>query len=64
MALEINEIGIRMRVGNSAGQLDGRNGQRQHDPCRDENCSEERDERIVRDCVRRVLEILAARQER
>lgn len=58
MALEINEIGIRMRIGpesddkqieNESDESEARDSERQ---------------RIVEDCVRRVLQILRATRDR
>lgn len=63
MALEISEIGIHFRVPDAE-----RPGQDAAQP-RDAGtiggtCSEPEREQIVDDCVRRVLQLLAARAER
>lgn len=59
MPLEVNEIGIRMRVlGEGESPVSpGRGGPENVD-------SEEARERLVDACVRRVLQILKASQER
>ena len=59
MALEINEIGIRMRV------FDG-NGEAKPSPKKPDQsgCGDEERQQIVEDCVQRVLKILKATQER
>lgn len=61
MALEINEIGIRIRVdegGNNAPvQLKEKDGDVG-------SCRETSREEIVEDCVRRVLQILRSREDR
>lgn len=53
MPLEINEIGINMRVTDTGGETTSR--QQQIEPG---DCSDTNREEIVDDCVRRVLEIL------
>lgn len=56
MALEINEIGIRMRV---------RGDEEEPQPRKSEpgGCGQDR-EQVVEDCVRRVLQILKNLEER
>ena len=63
MALEINEIGIHFRVPDADGPV--RSTPSAVD-MRDESggCGDEDRARIVDDCVRRVLQLLAARRER
>ncbi len=58
MPLEINEIGIRMRVSSGAGAENRRPETRS-----DNHCNLDRDE-IVEDCVRRVLQIVNSSRER
>jgi len=59
MALEINEVGIRLRVS------DGGDGEEEERPSAEPGggCELAREE-IVADCVRRVLKILHRREER
>jgi hypothetical protein len=68
MALEVNEIGIRLRVrGEATGEMDevgevGKEREKERggaDPC----CDLDRDG-IVDDCVRRVMQILKSQRER
>lgn len=63
MALEINEIGIHFRVPDSDGPVRSTPGAVD---MRDqsEGCGDDDRARIVDDCVRRVLQLLAARRER
>lgn len=63
MALEINEIGIHFRVPD-AEQPRGGTAQRRAAAPRAGSCGEPEREQIVDDCVRRVLQLLAARAER
>ena len=53
MPLEINEIGIRMRVSDTTKEPEERKPKIREDECRDVNREE-----LVDDCVRRVLQIL------
>jgi hypothetical protein len=53
MPLEINEIGIRMRVGENNREPDERQPKIPQGDCQDINREE-----LVDDCVRRVLQIL------
>jgi hypothetical protein len=66
MALEVNEIGIRLRVRGEPGDEVGEEGEEREgkerggaDPC----CDLDRDE-IVDDCVRRVMQMLKSLRER
>jgi len=60
MALEISEIGIHVRVPDAApAPARGRDRGVAENPCDDTDRA-----RLVDDCVRRVLRILAARAER
>lgn len=67
MTLEIQEIGIRMRVAEDAGQ--GSRTERSGRAPRDGSCGDDAGERarrdsLVEDCVRRVLDVLKMREER
>ena len=59
MALEINEIGIRMRVCDSAAETAQSKPEKRRGGCDDVDREE-----IVDDVVRRVLEVLATLRER
>ena len=61
MALEINEIGIHFRVPDAERPAAGR-GETAAPPAG--SCGEPDHARIVDDCVRRVLRLLADRAER
>lgn len=65
MPLEINEIGIHMRVRGSGDDLEhnarGSHQQDDPDPCC-ENCNDE--DRLVQRCVQRVVEVLRRNGER
>lgn len=61
MALEINEIGIHFRVPDADRQAQAPAQLRAESTG---TCSEPEREQIVDDCVRRVLQLLAARAER
>jgi len=67
MPLEINEIGIRMRVGDSSSfkkaEMQNTDGRSKPDPPGQDNCGPD-NEQIVQACVRRVLRILNDMQER
>lgn len=53
MAIEIEEIGIRLRVGDETEkQPDGQRGERQQGCCEDDR------ESMIEECVRRVLRML------
>lgn len=64
MALEINEIGIHFRVPDSDGpaRATPSAGDLREDSAG--GCGDPDRARIVDDCVRRVLQLLAARRER
>lgn len=62
MALEINEIGIHFRVPDA--ERPGHEVAQLRDAGSGGTCSEPEREQIVDDCVRRVLQLLAARAER
>jgi hypothetical protein len=63
MALEINEIGIHFRVPDA--ERPGPDvAQRADAESSEGSCGEPEREQIVDDCVRRVLQLLAARAER
>lgn len=59
MALEINEIGIRMRVADANPRE-----QPSSIPAAKDDCSNLDQQQIVEDCVLRVLRILAQREGR
>lgn len=67
MPLEINEIGIQMRVGaaDRGTRAEQQDGTSQSKPClpSQDSCGPDTDQ-IVQECVRRVLGILQDRQER
>lgn len=63
MALEINEIGIHFRVPD-AERPGAEVAQMRDAGASGGTCSEPEREQIVDDCVRRVLQLLAARAER
>jgi Family of unknown function (DUF5908) len=59
MPLEVNEIGISMRVRDSASIPNAETGRRQTLPKnKQEGCADISREEVVDDCVRRVLQIL------
>jgi len=61
MALEVNEIGIRMRV---RGEEEEKAGEKVARKVEDPGCGcQDRDE-IVEECTRRVLQILKSARER
>jgi hypothetical protein len=61
MALEVNEIGIRMRV---RGEEEEEAGEKVARKVEDSGCGcQDRDE-IVEECTRRVLQILKSARER
>lgn len=62
MPLEINEIGIAMRV--SSGGEPPADRDEGPDTCGDVTLSEEQREALIDECVRRVLEALRTRRER
>lgn len=74
MPLEIDEIAIRMLVGDDDDDDDDREGRGDRrrkkrsddddDDGSDEGCCEHDREQIVRDCVRRVLAALREREQR
>jgi hypothetical protein len=66
MALEINEIGIHFRVPDAErpGASSTRGGGQRSRTVTGGSCSEPDRAQIVDDCVRRVLQLLAARAER
>lgn len=65
MTLEIQEIGIRMRVAEDAGQTPRTGGSSPAGgSCGDDAGERARRDSLVEDCVRRVLEILKMRKER
>ncbi|MCE9672069.1 DUF5908 family protein [Myxococcus stipitatus] len=63
MPLEVNEIGIQLRVRDGA---DASSSDKPSTPVGDCGCSDEKKERqaMVEECLRRVLQVLRARQER
>jgi hypothetical protein len=61
MALEINEIGIRVRVDDGGMNTPVQLKEKEESIG---NCREASREEIVEDCVRRVLQILRSREER
>lgn len=63
MALEINEIGIHFRVPDADRPAPGARQRKAAAPSRG-GCADPDREQIVDDCVRRVLQLLAARRER
>jgi Family of unknown function (DUF5908) len=66
MPLEINEIGIRMRVEDGDEDYDGSDGRRRKQTEEDDDCGCGSLDRggIVDDCVRRVLQVLKSTRER
>ena len=67
MPLEVNEIGIRMRVDDTDDEEEdeiARRGRRKAVEDDDCNCGSLDREEIVDDCVRRVLQALKAMRER
>ncbi|MCP3100287.1 DUF5908 family protein [Myxococcus sp. K15C18031901] len=63
MPLEVNEIGIQLRVRDG---VDAAGPETPSTPVGDCGCSDEKKERqaLVEECLRRVLQVLRARQER
>ncbi len=61
MALEINEIGIRIRVDDGGKNTPVQLKEKEEGVG---NCRETSREEIVEDCVRRVLQILRSREDR
>jgi hypothetical protein len=60
MPLEINEIGIHIRVPDGSEPPPAAGGA----PSGGDDCGDVDHARVVEDCVRRVLQVLAARTER
>ncbi|NVJ26433.1 MULTISPECIES: DUF5908 family protein [Myxococcus] len=63
MPLEVNEVGIQMSVRGGSGEAIP---ETPSTPVGDCGCDDEKQahQKVVEDCVRRVLQILKARQER